>query len=205
MFNFKKKYQQLSDEALMSHIVKGNEKAFDELYHRYSSKMHYYFFRMLGQNQDKADDFTQDLFVRVIEKGSYFDPDQRFSTWLYAVAGNMCKNEYRRMERRPEQAFPDGLEKSIAQDGLLLDSETDQVLFRNHLEKALEQLDFGHRQCFVLRYQQEMAIREISEILGVPEGTVKSRLYYTLRKLAAQLRFFHPDFTKKKNHESITR
>lgn len=205
MFNLRKKYQQLKDEELMPYVVKGNERAFDELYRRYSSKMHYYFFRMLGQNQDRADDFTQELFIRVIEKGAYFDVKQRFSTWLYAVAGNMCKNEYRRMERRPEQALPEHFEIAMARDGLYLDSETDQALFKKHLQTALDKLDFSHRQCFILRYQQDLAIREISEILGCPEGTVKSRLYYTLRKLAAQLHHFNPNFSKKKRHEPQAR
>jgi len=205
MFRRRKKYQELKDEALMPYVVEGNEAAFDELYRRYSSKMHYYFFRMLGQNQDKADDFTQELFIRVIEKGTYFDTKQRFSTWLYAVAGNMCKNEYRRQERKPEQALPDHFDVVMARDGLYLDSETDLELFKDHLQKALEQLDFNHRQCFILRYQQDLAIREISEIIGCPEGTVKSRLYYTLRKLAKELHFFNPNFSKKKRHEPQAR
>ncbi len=205
MFNLRKKYKQLKDEELMPYVVKSNERAFDELYNRYSGKMHYYFFRMLGQNQDRADDFTQELFIKVIEKATYFDTKQRFSTWLYAVAGNMCKNEYRRMERRPEQALPEFFEIAMARDGLILESETDQQLFKQHLQNALEKLDFAHRQCFILRYQQDLAIREISEILGCPEGTVKSRLYYTLRKLAEQLHYFNPNFSKKKRHESQAR
>lgn len=204
LFNKKKKYSTLKDEELMAFIVKGNESAFDELYQRYSSKMHYYFFRMLGQDRDRADDFTQDIFIKIIEKGAYYDTNQRFSTWIYAVAGNMCKNEYRRQERRPEQALPDNYEKPIPSDGLYLDSETDQQLFLSHLQNALDNLDFMHRQCFVLRYQQELGIKEISEILGCPEGTVKSRLFYTLRKLAKQLHFFHPNFLKKKKHELQT-
>lgn len=198
MFKLRKTYKDYSDETLMPLVVKGNEKAFDELYQRYSGKIHYYFFRMLGQDQDRADDFTQDLFMRVIEKAAYFDPKQRFSTWLYAVAGNMCKNEYRRMERRPEQALPENFEIAMQRDGMYLDSETDQALFRQQLHKALEDLDFTHRQCFILRYQQDLAIREISEILGCPEGTVKSRLYYTLRKLATALHIFNPKVSKKK-------
>lgn len=204
MINFRRKYQQLRDEELMPYVVKGNERAFDELYNRYSAKMHYYFFRMLGQNQDRADDFTQELFIRIIEKGAYFDTKQRFSTWIYAIASNMCKNEYRRRERRPEQALPEHFEIAMARDGLILDTETDKELFKTHLSRALEQLDFTHRQCFILRYQQDLGIREISEIIGCPEGTVKSRLYYTLRKLATQLHFFHPNFSKKKKHESQT-
>ncbi len=205
MFSLRKKYTSLKDEELMPYVVKGQERAFDELYRRYSGKMHYYFFRMLGQNQDRADDFTQDLFIKVIEKGAYFDVKQRFSTWLYAVAGNMCKNEYRRLERKPEQALPENFATAMARDGLYLESEVDQERFRQDLKKVLERLDFEHRQCFILRYQQDLGIREISEILGCPEGTVKSRLYYTLRKLAAQLHYFNPNFSKKKRYESQSR
>lgn len=172
----------------MERITKGNEKAFEELYQRYADKLYRYFYRMLSQNSAKANDFTQDLFVKVIEKPHYFDTKRRFSTWIYTIAGNMCKNEYRRMSKFtmthevPDMELPQNL--GYFQDNV------DQRLFDQYLQQALNELDEIPRQCFILRYQEEKSIKEISDIMGCPEGTVKSRLYYTIKKLSKKLKVF---------------
>ena len=82
------------------------------------------------------------------------------------------------------------------------DSDYDQAVFDKYLYKALSLMESQHRECFLLRYQQEKSIKEISEIMDCPEGTVKSRLYYTSRKLSEKLKFFKPDHLKKKDYES---
>ena len=176
--------QNTSDEALMRRIAEGCEASFGKLYDRYGSRMHRYFYRMLGQDAQRADDFTQDLFLKLIEKRTLYDPNRRFSTWLYTVAGNMVKNEYRRISRIPElPEFPEAFSENISE-------EIDHQLFEQKLQVALEGLDEIQRQCFVLRYQEELSIKEIADILDCPEGTVKSRLFYTLKKLAGKLRVF---------------
>ena len=188
----------------MQAVSDGKEAAFDELYRRYGDRLHYYFYRMLGKDQEVANDFTQDLFMRIIEKARYFDPQQRFSSWLYAIASNMCKNEYRRREYRSKLDITEP-EAVFQREGFYLASDADRELFSQQLQKALDYLDFKHRQCFVLRFQEELSIREISEIMSCPEGTIKSRIHYTLKKLAEQLHFFHPDFSKKKTYEKQRR
>ncbi|MCC6724883.1 MAG: sigma-70 family RNA polymerase sigma factor, partial [Saprospiraceae bacterium] len=132
----------------------------------------------------RADDFTQELFMKLVEKTAYFDPERRFSTWLYAVAGNMVKNEYRRLSRQQE-APPavDYFSENFSED-------IDNQIFEQHLYQALDELDETQRQCFVLRYQEELSMKEIAEILDCPEGTVKSRVFYTLKKLGTKLRAF---------------
>ena len=97
---FKKRYQQFSDEHLMKLIQGGDASAFNELYDRYSKRLLHYFYRMLGQKEDKAQDFLQDLFLKVIDKTDFFDTDKNFSTWIFTVAYNLCKNEYRKMAVR---------------------------------------------------------------------------------------------------------
>ncbi len=176
--------QNTSDEALMRRIAEGCEESFGELYDRYSGRMHSYFYRMLGRNTHRADDFTQELFLKLIEKRALYDPGRRFSTWLYTVAGNMVKNEYRRISRIPE---PPQFRESFSEN---FSEELDNELFEQQLNQALDTLDEVQRQCFVLRYQEELSVREIAEIIDCPEGTVKSRLFYTLKKLAGKLRAF---------------
>ena len=174
----------MSDEELMRRMSGGCEASFSELYDRYGQRMHRYFYRMLGQDAHRADDFTQELFMKLIEKQALFDPARRFSTWLYTVAGNMVKNEYRRVSRIPEPPdIPDFFYENFTED-------VDNQLFEQHLHLALEGLDETQRQCFVLRYQEELSVKEIAGILNCPEGTVKSRLFYTVKKLAGKLRAF---------------
>lgn len=177
----KKTLKQLSDEALMCELVKGKKQAFEVLYDRYGPRMYRYFYRMLWQDAGKAEDFTQELFLKIIDKPRSFDPSRNFSTWLYTLAANLCKNEYRRKK-------PGNLEAHYSL--ILLENfseKTDKQLFDQHLHRAIEQLSVNHRQCFILRYQEECSVAEIAEIIGCPEGTVKSRLHYALQQVSQQL------------------
>jgi RNA polymerase sigma-70 factor (ECF subfamily) len=177
-------HQPHTDEELMRRIMEGHEPSFAELYDRYGQRMHRYFYRLLGQDVHRADDFTQELFLKLIQKKEMYAPSRRFSTWLYTVAGNMVKNEYRRISRqKPLPERPESFDENFSQS-------IDNQVFRKHLIQELEQLDEVQRECFILRYQEEMSIKEISAIMDCPEGTVKSRLFYTLRNLAAKLRAF---------------
>lgn len=186
---FKTNYQPLTDEQLMKQVIKGKTKAFEELYARYYEKMYYYFFRMLRQDANKAQDFVQDLFVKLVEQPQAFDVNRKFSTWIYRVASNQCKNEYRKHSR----AFAN-LEtcEEMPSTPLDLPQQLDQVLFQQYLEKALDLLSPKHKICFVLRYQEELSIAQISAIINCPEGTVKSRLHHALQQLAQHLALFNP-------------
>ena len=194
----RKKTNSLSDEQLLQLCLEGHEQAFEQLYHRYAGRMQRYFYRMLNRNENKAADFTQQLFLKVLEKGELFDQDRKFSTWLYTIAGNMCKNEYRRLGRSKEVSGIDFSEADYWSSNMSIDGNQlfnqalDQSLFEEKLKEALETLSPNHKQCFVLRYQEELSIKEISEITDCPEGTVKSRLHYTLKKLSEILHIFNP-------------
>lgn len=179
----------------MQQVIKGKPKAFEELYARYYEKMYYYFFRMLRQDAAKAQDFVQDMFVKLIERPEAFDVNRKFSTWIYTVASNLCKNDY----RRHKKAFL-GLEncESFASERVDIPLQLDQALFHQHLEDALELLSPKHKICFVLRYQEELSVQQISEIVDCPAGTVKSRLHYALKQLSQQLAIFKPDACQKK-------
>ena len=203
MLFFREKYKEQSDEALLSLIAKGKEAPFNELYERYASRIHYYFHRMLHQDSEKANDFTQDLFVRVIEHAGKFDPQRKCSTWLYSIASNMCKNEYRRLERQNKhrESFTRDFVNLVevpCGESCYLPERIDRQLFGQYLDQAINELGRVHRECFLLRYREELPIREISQILDCPEGTIKSRLHYCLKKLSIKLKIFHPDFIDQK-------
>jgi RNA polymerase sigma-70 factor (ECF subfamily) len=192
---FRNKYKTSSDEKLMEYIQTGDTSAFNELYERYSKRLLSYFFRELGGDEGKAQDFLQDIFLKIVEKPRLFDAEKNFSTWIFTVAYNMCKNEYRRLQvRQIVETSPDMDEVFHDCEGEYHPSEkkVDQKTFEKALSTELDKLDDGHRTAFLLRHQQNLSIREIGEILGCSEGTVKSRLFYTTQKLAAQLKAFNP-------------
>jgi len=192
MFNLFGNIESSSDEHLMAKAAKGDSRAFALIYDRYAGKMNWYFLRMLGKDAEKARDFTQDLFVKLAEKPHLFDTGKKFSTWIYAVAHNMCKNEYRKQSIRHHVPGDDiGVEHKVsdkhAKDPAM---EVDKSTFEKMLEIELNLLDENHRTAFLLRYKEEMSIKEIAEIMGSSEGTVKSRLFYTVKKLSEKLKAF---------------
>ena len=187
---FRTEHASLSDERLMELIVRGDERAFGALYDRYQRKLMAYFSRMLWNDRIKAQDFTQELFTKIAQRPQSYDPSRPFSTWLYSVANNMCKNEYRHAEVKKVAAEhlkhePDRVDGHHG-DGV------DKAFFRQRLDGELEKMDPDHKATFVMRYHEDMAIKEIAQVFGISEGTVKSRLFYTLKKLAERLNEFDP-------------
>lgn len=97
---FARELEQASDERLMELVRKGDEPAFAALYDRYQGRLMSYFHRMLWKDRERAQDFVQELFTKLAQRPESYDPSRPFSTWLFSVANNLCKNEYRREEVR---------------------------------------------------------------------------------------------------------
>jgi RNA polymerase sigma-70 factor (ECF subfamily) len=170
----------------MQLIVLGDQSAFVELYHRYKERMYYYFYRMLGNSAELANDFLQELFMKVIEKPESYNSKFPFQTWFYSVANNMCKNEYRRREVRQEFQATETPESQLD----FIDDKTiepEQIVEK--IFDALEELGEEHRSAFLLRYREGFSIKDVAEILELPEGTVKSRLFYARKVLAEKLNY----------------
>ncbi|MDC0015256.1 RNA polymerase sigma factor [Flavobacteriales bacterium] len=191
-----RKYTSYSDNELMQLVVDKDSRAFSELYDRYSQMLANYFFKMLWQDEEKAQDFMQDLFTKIIEKPHLFDLKRNFKTWMFSVANNMCKNEYRKQSIRKNTSYDmdEGYQMKDNQASAL-DSLQDS-LFSEKLTQELELLDEKQKSTFVMRYFQDMSIKEIAQALDLSEGTVKSRLFYTLKKLTVSLKDFAPQMAK---------
>ena len=170
----------------MKQIVLGDQAAFSELYLRYKSRMYYYFYRMLGNSADLANDFLQELFMKLIEKPESYNPAFPFSTWFYSVANNMCKNEYRKRDIRQEYQEVEAMEPQI---DYLSDSTIEHGQIVEKIFATLETLGEEHRSAFLLRYREGFSLKEVAEILELPEGTVKSRLFYAKKLLAEKLEY----------------
>lgn len=188
----KPQYRSLSDEELMIAIRKGDQRAFNEIYERYSGPLLGYFIRMLWKDREKAEDFVHDIFAKIIKKPELFDPERKFKTWIYSVANNMCKNEYKKQEVRKNTT--NGLDEfyAVSDENSNVFSEVQDVFFRSEFEESMNALDEKHSEVFKLRHMDGLSIKEIAEVLEISDGTVKSRLFYATKYLAESLKEFNP-------------
>ncbi len=176
------KYTRLQDEALMILIHRGETPAFDVLYARYQKRLQYYFYRMLG-SYEKAGDFLQDIFMKIIERPDQFDSSRKFCTWLFSVAHNMCKNEYRRLSIRKNVVFDGEMEYHMSAD--TRGDENRQLA--DEIFNEINELGEIEKTAFLLYYREDFSVRDIGQVLGLPEGTVKSKLFYTRKKISEKL------------------
>jgi RNA polymerase sigma-70 factor, ECF subfamily len=183
---FGRKNKIYSDGELMQQIVSGDHAAFGELYLRYKDRLYYYFYRMLGNSSEQANDFLQELFMKTILKPESYNPAYTFQTWMFSVANNMCKNEYRRRSVRLEYQEYIALEEKL---DFMDEPSIDPEVVIEKIFQTLDHLGEEHRSAFLLRYREGFSIREVAQTLELPEGTVKSRLFYAKKILAEKLNY----------------
>lgn len=175
------------DEQLMQMLCGGNRKAFELLYDRYFDKLVWFAFGFVNDRQ-KAEDVVQEVFLKVIEKPEQFDSTKKFSTWVYTVTGNVCRqvlrNEQNRLRILKDNVTP-GLEKNT-----VMNHANDQNYLREKVKNTFETLNEKEKNIYLLRFEQELSIKEIAEIIQIPEGSVKSGIYYLLKKFANNLKEF---------------
>jgi RNA polymerase sigma-70 factor (ECF subfamily) len=189
---FSIKYTELKDEELIVLLSKGNRMAFDEIYARYANALGRYFVRMLWKDKEKAEDFVHDLFAKLIQNPSLFDTSRNFKTWVYSVANNMCKNEYKKQEVRKNTQNVAEIPYHLEDQNRSVFNEVQDVIFKEAFDVAIDKLDAKHKEVFELRHFDGLSIKEIATVLDANEGTIKSRLFYATKQLAESLKEFHP-------------
>ena len=171
-----------ADYELVRRYLDGDSEAFETLMAAHEDRVFGICLRML-RDREAALDATQETFITVLRKADRFAGRSAFSTWLYRVAMNTCYDALRRRKRRPEAQLPehhDPPDRSI--DDQFAASE-----LRPGLEAALAELPVEFRAAVVLVDVEGMALSDAGEMLGVPVGTVKSRVFRGRRLLAAAL------------------
>lgn len=161
-----------------------------ELHRRYSKKLLGYFIKMLNKDVERAQDFVQDLFLKLMEKKHLFDPEKKFYTWIFTIARNMCKTAYRNpfLQRISEDEYELNHKASLG------DNLAEKEYFNLLLERSLHNLEEHHRTTFVLRFMEHFSLQEIAEITETSVGTVKSRLFYATQKMAKELKEYNPTY-----------
>jgi RNA polymerase sigma-70 factor (ECF subfamily) len=178
---------ELSDELLMHQVCMGERRAFELLYDRYFDKL-VGFAKVFIADEQQAEDVVQEVFIRIIQKPEQFEREKKFSTWVYSVTGNLCKNILRDEQNRAR------LMKEQVSPRLNFSSEMhhqmDYKLLQEKIRTVYVGLSEKEKQLYTLRFEQELSIREIAAIVQIPEGSVKSGIYYLLKKLEEHLKEF---------------
>lgn len=164
--------------------LNGEQVAFGRLMERYTGAVFGLSYRMLGNPQD-AEDATQEIFLRAYSRLDSFDRTRKFSTWLLSIASNYCIDRLRR--RRYNWMTLDDVAFWLPSDRpgperIVLDQER-----RALVQDALQRLPENYRLVAVLRYMNDLSYDEISQVTGLPESTIKTRLHRARHMLAESL------------------
>jgi RNA polymerase sigma-70 factor, ECF subfamily len=180
-----------SDVELIHRVQSGDTEAFDELMKRYAASV-YKVTYSLTRNHADADDLSQETFIRAYRAIARFDEQYQFYTWVRRIAVNLCFNHLKRGKKFRFVPLPmaDGEEES-ADIADPRPQSADSGL-RRDLDQALAKLPSDQRAVFVLRVNEEMSYGEISQALGIPVGTVMSRLSRAREKLRELMREYMP-------------
>jgi len=176
----------LRERVLIRKLRDRDEKAFREIVELYRNRVYNLTFRMLG-NSEEAEDVAQEVFITVFKSIDSFRGDSKFSTWLYRVTANHCKNRIKYLARRHDRdksEFDETVDRDQASGALTGPNPSprpDRHLEAMELEKvmreAISKLDENQRLLIILRDIEELSYEEICTITDLAEGTVKSRLH----------------------------
>ena len=182
-----------SDEELIARFQDGDEQAYVELVNRYRNRLMTFVYRFVN-DMEKAEDIVQDTLMKLYTHGHYYRNIAKFSTWIYTIAGNFAKTELRRKKRHKvtnlSQMGFDDREYQLPS----VEPETGETAQGHFAEKkiqmAIQELPLHFRTVVILRDIQELSYEEISKIVDVPLGTVKSRINRARLQLQQALKEF---------------
>ena len=184
-----------SDAELVERFQGGDRSAFSEIVRRYQDRVYTQAFRWMRDRQ-LAEEVAQDVFLALFRSLERFRGESQLSTWVYRVVVNHCKNrklyrKRRKMDKHEalEGSRPDdeGPARQLPSEGPGADAAAHRHEAQALVWEALQRLEDEPRTIIVLRDVEDLSYEEISEILGLPRGTVKSRLHRARSQLAAVL------------------
>ena len=187
----------VTDEVLMMQFQGGDQDAFAVLVRRHKTPIFNFVLRQI-HSRSTAEDLVQEVFVRVVQKAATFKHEARFTTWVYAIARNLCIDHLRKMSLRRHPSLDQATGKERDRPTLadrLADSHPSTAADRSVISadigeriiSAVEELPSEQREVFLLRQVGKVPFKDIATMTGVPENTVKSRMRYALERLQEAL------------------
>ncbi|NOZ62701.1 MAG: sigma-70 family RNA polymerase sigma factor [Calditrichaeota bacterium] len=186
-----KKAPRPSDEDLIERFQNGDVYAFDLIVKRYKNQLLNFIYRFLG-NTEEAEDLVQETFLRVYRNRKAYQKVAKFSTWIYTIAGNLAKTELRKRKRRrffsiSELGYNDK-DYDISDENYNPERDVDGRIKETMIHEKIMELSPKFREVIILRDVQQLSYEEISEIVNIPLGTVKSRVNRGRLKLQEKLK-----------------
>jgi RNA polymerase sigma-70 factor (ECF subfamily) len=176
--------EQESDDILLGRIATGDQNALRELYTGYRPRLWRYLRSRLDGDMAAVDDLLQEIFLAIWNAAPGYRPQLRAAAWIFQIAQYQLSHARRTLSRRPEgNLVRDDEQGSNANIPIQQQTVEDDVLRRVALAESFAQLTPAHREVLLLVFQQGFALGEAASILGVPLGTVKSRISYARRAL----------------------
>ena len=178
---------QFSDEQLFKLFQEGDIGAFNQLVYRYKDRLYNFIYRIVN-DVELAEDLAQDTFLKVYTKKDSFKELYKLSTWMYTIAKNLAFTELRKKKRRKTSSFSeiskDDWEIQVSDPtSKAIEDEIMNEEKRRNIQNALLQISIDFRTIIILRDIQELSYEDISKIIEVPVGTVKSRINRGREKL----------------------
>ncbi len=172
------KHSSLQDEELVSlYVTTQRNEYFEEIYERYANKVYRKCYSFV-YNQEKAEDLTHDIFLKLVVKIGTYKESSKFSTWLYSITYNYCMDQIRVNKKKTEVPLQDNYDMSDEDD----DSEM-MDFHSSELNKSMKQMPSEERMLLQMKYQEEFSIKEIADTLKISESAVKMRLMRSKDKL----------------------
>lgn len=166
------------DEELVRLYVETQRNLyFEELYDRYVDKVYRKCLSFV-KNEAQAEDFTHDIFLRLVLKIGTFKEHAKFSTWLYSITYNYCMDQIKVIKKQAETTFDENFDLEQEYDN----AELVEIQAQD-LKKALQKIDSNERAMLLMKYQDDFSIKEIADTLNITESAVKMRLMRTKEKL----------------------
>lgn len=180
-----------TDKDLIERFQQGELAAYEEIVRRYKDQLLNFVFRFLN-NHEEAEDVVQETFLRVYRNRFAYTRIAKFSTWIYTIAGNLARTELRRRKRRRFFSLSDmGLEDrdyEISDEVFNPETQANSTLGEELIQREISKLSPKFREVIILRDVQELSYEEISKIIRVPIGTVKSRVNRARLRLQNRLK-----------------
>jgi len=176
-------------DVLIERCLRGDQAAWEQIVRQHWRKVFNLAYKFVGRH-DEAEDLTQDIFVKIFKALHTFDRRANFQTWLISISRNLCIDHYRsaRKERETMARDVDASSLSPVSRERGPYGQLEQTDLKQLIRRALNELQPALRQAVVLRDLQEFSYQEIADELGLPEGTVKSRINRGRLELARQLK-----------------
>ena len=180
-----------SDEKLILRFQEGDINAYNELVKRYKDRLLNFVLRYFN-NVEQAEDVVQDTLIKLYTHASYYKNVAKFSTWIFTIAKNNALTELRKNKRKQTDSLwtEDGKVIDINSKEESLESKVQNEIAIDQLNKFLDEIPENFRMAVVLRDFQELSYEEISKILEIPIGTIKSRINRGRIQLAEKMKHF---------------